>query len=139
MENSFNTVLATIVSRFSADVGTIHKLDKKDNQLHLVAYTHGIPENIIEGVRKIPLGKGIAGTTAQEKKPTVIGDLVTDRTDYVIPIARTAGIQGMMCVPVFDKEEVVGTISVGCVKERQFTEPEIDKLIEIGKELADTF
>ena len=54
------------------------------------------------------------------------------------PGARATGAQGTLCVPVFQGDQVVGTLGIGVRGERTFTEAETADLLAAGRALADT-
>ena len=64
-EGGVRTALEVILGHFRADMGMIHRLNAADQHLELVATSDGIPEPVLAAARRIPLGKGIAGETAQ--------------------------------------------------------------------------
>lgn len=137
MKSSWDTELASIVSRFSADIGTIHKLNTEDEHLYLVCNTPGVPEQVLASISRIPLGKGIAGETAKSRKPVNICNLQTDSGKIAKPGAKATKAEGTICVPVFLGDEVVGTLGLGSFGGHAFTEEEINELIEVGKQLAE--
>jgi signal transduction protein with GAF and PtsI domain len=135
--NELNKVIATITKQFSADVGMIHQLNPKENVLYIIAYTEGFPKEFIEKLHCIPVGKGIAGNTVASKKPIVFSDIVANTSQVIRPGAKVIGIHGMISVPIFSGDDIVGTLGVGFIKKYQASEEEINKLIAIGKGLAD--
>ncbi len=132
----WNDVLAGIVSQFSANVGTLHRLNPDDDHLYLVGVTKGMPEQVLAVTQRIPVGKGIAGTAAKTKEPTTMCNLQTDESGVAKPGAKATKAQGSLCVPVFHGDEVIGTLGIGYFTERDFTEEETDKLLEIGRSIA---
>jgi signal transduction protein with GAF and PtsI domain len=132
----FQAVLNIVLRRFGAEMGMIHWLNATEGHLELVATSHGIPEPVLAASRRIPLGKGIAGATAQSGKPVSICNLQTDTSGVARPGARATGAQGALCVPVFLANQVVGTLGVGVRGERTFSEAETEELLTIGRELA---
>ncbi len=109
----YQGALAAVVRHFGADMGMIHRLNPTDQHLDLVATTAGVPEPVMQAVRRIPLGKGIAGETALTGKPVSMCNLQTDTSGVARPGARATGAQGTLCVPVFQQNRVVGTLGIG--------------------------
>jgi L-methionine (R)-S-oxide reductase len=132
----FHGALAAVVRHFGADMGMIHRLDPADRHLALVATTAGVPEPVLQAARRIPLGKGIAGETALTGKPVSMCNLQTDTSGVARPGAKATGAQGTLCVPVFERDRVVGTLGIGVRGERTFTEGETEELIAAGRALA---
>lgn len=136
MDNFWDSVLSNIVSKFSADIGTLHQLNQKDNHLYLVSHTKGIPPQVLAEIERIQMGKGIAGAAAESRKPVNICNLQTDKGKVARPGAKATNAEGTICVPVFLDDKVVGTLGVASLGGHTFTEQEINELIEIGKGLA---
>ena len=127
--------LASVVSHFGADSGTIHRL-AEDGQLHLAAATQGLPERVIETIRTIPVGKGMAGLAVEQRRPIDACNIQTDASGSVRPGARATGLAGAIVVPVFRGEEAVGALGIGNRAERTFSAAEIDALLEAGRAFA---
>jgi L-methionine (R)-S-oxide reductase len=132
----FQGALAAVVRHFDADMGMIHRLNPTDQHLDLVATTAGVPGPVMQAVRRIPLGKGIAGETALTGKPVSMCNLQTDTSGVARPGARATGAQGTLCVPVFQQDRVVGTLGIGVRGERTFTDAETEELLAAGRALA---
>ena len=130
--------LMAVIRHFGADMGMIHRLNPADRHLELVATSDGVPEPVLTAARRIPLGKGIAGETALTGKPVSMCNLQTDTSGVARPGARATGAQGTLCVPVFQGDQVVGTLGIGVRGERVFTEAETAELQAAGRALADT-
>jgi GAF domain-containing protein len=128
--------LAAVLRHFGADMGMIHRLDPADGHLVLVATSDGVPEPVLAAARRIPLGKGIAGETALTGKPVSMCNLQTDTSGVARPGAKATGAQGTLCVPIFERDQVVGTLGIGIRGERTFTEAETAELLAAGRVLA---
>lgn len=137
MTTLWDSALQELKRQFSVDLGVIHLLNPKKNQLYLIAYSKGLSDKFLDGIREIAVGKGISGNVALTKKPIATHNLIEDAPPSAIPIARTIGVRGMVCVPIFDNQgAVAGTLGLGCYKERTFSEQEINDIIEAAKKLA---
>jgi len=127
----FQSCLGLTIRHFGADSGTLHT--RRGDLLELVASSAGIPEGVLEKIRRIPIGKGMAGLAAERAEPVSTCNLQTDTTGDVRPGARPTGLAGSICVPVFRGEEVVGALGIGNRAEREFTPEEIELLLEAGR------
>ena len=136
MGNKFGETLKAALQHFSAEMGTIHFLNPKDGNLHLIASSAGIPEGMMTAIKKIPPGKGIAGEAAQKKKPVTLCNLQKDTTLNANQ-AKPSGAQAALCVPMLSGEQVLGTFGIGSNKDRVFTDLETAELLEAGKVLAE--
>jgi L-methionine (R)-S-oxide reductase len=132
----FRATLAAVIRHFGADMGMIHRLNPVDRHLELVATSDGVPEPVLAAARRIPLGKGIAGETALTGKPVSMCNLQTDTSGVARPGAKATGAQGTLCVPIFQGDQVVGTLGIGVRGERTFTEAETAELLAAGRVLA---
>ncbi|MBI1784718.1 GAF domain-containing protein, partial [Candidatus Sumerlaeota bacterium] len=70
-EGNLLEILDKTLKRFQCVVGTIHVLDPATGMLKLAAQ-RGIPEMILDKVRMIPIGKGMAGLAAERLEPVQV-------------------------------------------------------------------
>ena len=127
--------LTRILRHFAADSGTIHLLGG-DGVLHLRAASQGIPPVVLETVRRVPIGKGMAGLAVERRQPVSACNLQTDTTGDVRPGARETGLQGSIVVPILQGETAIGALGVANHTERTFTDEETELLLEVGRTLA---
>ena len=99
MDPALSLALAAIVERLSANSGTIHLLGP-DGALHLKAATPGIPQFVLDAVRVVPAGKGMAGLAFERNHPVDACNIQTDASGDVRPGARATGLQGAIVVPI---------------------------------------
>jgi L-methionine (R)-S-oxide reductase len=124
--------LRETLAKFNSETGTIHRLDAQTQLLHLVAQV-GLPPQILEVVKTIPVGKGIAGQVAAENRPVTICNLQTDSSGVAKPGAKQTGVGGALCVPIRDGEKTVGTLGIGTVRPHEYTPDETRELEEIAR------
>ena len=131
---ALESILRETLAQFRADTGTIHRLHQPTQLLHLVAQI-GLPSQLLDVVKTIPVGKGIAGETAAKNRPVTICNLQTDTSGIARPGAKQTG-GGALCVPMRDGEKIVGTLGIGTVHEHEYSAAEINSLQEIANSLA---
>jgi GAF domain-containing protein len=134
-QNPFEKILRDALAQFRSDTGTIHRLDAKAQLLHLVAHA-GLPPQLLDVVKTIPVGKGIAGETVAKNRPVTICNLQTDTSGVARPGAKQTGVGGAVCVPVRSGEKIVGTFGIGTVREHEYAAAEINALQDIANRLA---
>jgi GAF domain-containing protein len=136
-EAALQGALERALARFGAQGGTIHVLD--GSVLRLAAWTKTIPEPVLEAVREVPIGKGMAGMAAQRREPVSTCDLQADNAGGVArPGAKQTGLRGSICIPMIGTDSVVrGTLGVGCADSREFSAAEIAELEAAGAAIAD--
>ena len=126
---------APILARLRADSGTIHLLGD-DGVLHLKAASAGIPQVVLDTIKDVPVGKGMAGLAVERKQPVNACNIQTDTTGDVRPGARVTGLQGSVVVPMLRGNDAIGALGVANRSERTFTAAEESLLVEIGRVLA---
>ena len=127
--------LREVLKQFQSETTTVHLLNS-DKQLLLLAAQVGVPPALLEVVKVIPVGKGIAGQTVERGGPVTICNLQTDTDGVARPGARQTGVGGALCVPLRDDDVIVGTLGVGTVRQHEYTADETKRLEEIGRLLA---
>src|SRR5271154_1344386 len=125
-------ILRETLSQFNSETGTIHVLDPEKQLLHLASQV-GLPPQMLEIVKTIPVGKGIAGQVIAQNKPVTICNLQTDSSGVAKPGAKQTGVGGALCVPLRDGDKTVGTIGIGTIRQHEYTADETRELEEIGR------
>jgi len=131
----WQAVLSTAIAEFSGVTGTLHSLDPVTGMLTLVAH-QGIPPQIMPMIQIIPVGKGIAGVAAQRREPVELCNLQEDLGGVAKEGARATNVQGSLAVPCLDGDKLCGTLGVGLSTPHDFTQEEMDRLMEIGRAVA---
>ena len=132
---SWDLLLTTILTALDADSGTIHIIGE-DGVLHLAAASAGIPQVVLDTVRHVPVGKGMAGLAVQRKQAVNACNIQTDTSGDVRPGARVTGLQGSVVVPILRGDVALGALGVATRRERTFTRDEEELLLEVGRALA---
>lgn len=121
-------VLAAIMGRFPADTGTIHRLD---GDVLVLTAEIGLPPPVVELVRRVPVGKGMAGLAAERNAPVSSCNIQVDTTGDVRPGARQTGVNGAIVVPIRGEDGAVrGTLGIGVQREYEYPEDEVARLVE---------
>ena len=134
-QSDWETMLRATLTQFHSETGTIHRLDAPTQLLHLVAQI-GLPPQLLEVVKTIPVGKGIAGETVAKNRPVTICNLQTDTSGVAKPGAKQTGVGGTLCVPIRNGEKLIGTLGIGTMHEREYSAAEINSLQDIANSLA---
>lgn len=127
--------LERIVQQFGADSGTIHLLED-DGVLHLRAATAGIPQFVLDKVKLVPVGKGMAGLAVQRNAPVNTCNIQTDTTGDVRSGAKATGMEGAIVVPITRDGAAVGALGIANRRERTFTDAEIAELLKLGESIG---
>lgn len=129
--------LMTVLKKFSANIGTIHWLNPNDDFLYLVAHSQGLPKDMLVAIQRIPLQKeSITSTTVREKKTIIIQNLSTSSEKIVLPLEKSIGVGGAICVPIFENKNVIGALGIGFLSEHFFSEQETNNLLKMARALS---
>ena len=123
--------LALILKDFNSETGTIHLLDAAKQELNLAAQI-GLPPALLDIVRVVPVGKGIAGQTVAQGRPVSICNLQTDSGGVARPAAKQTGVGGALCVPLRSGDKIVGALGVGTVRPHEYTADETKRMEAAG-------
>ena len=132
---TLDEALAATLRHFAADSGTVHLLEA-DGVLHLKAASAGIPEFVIQTVRTVPVGKGMAGLAVERDLPVTACNIQTDTSGDVRPGAKATGLEGAIVVPMRRAGKAAGAFGIANRAERTFTDEEQSLLLAIAEHLA---
>ena len=127
--------LTRVLGVLDAETGTVHRL-RADGLLCLEEFSGGIPPGLLPVIRRIPVGKGMAGLAAERGEPVQICNLQTDASGDARPGARATGMRGSICVPMRRRGRTVGVLGVAVAREREFDADETAWLAKAGAVLA---
>ena len=91
------------------------------------------------GAPHVRVGAGFAGRVAERRRPVFINEV--NEISVLNPILREAGVQRLLGVPVFGRDELLGVLHVGSFGARAFTDGDAARLqgaaVEIGTRLSE--
>lgn len=128
-EELFASIVAETRSRLHYDSCAI--LEVSDGQLVFKASSEEFPKELV-GL-KIPLGRGITGRCAQERKVINVGDVLRD-PEY-IP-SGIAGIRSEIACPVISDGELLGVLTVESKQKDPFSEDDVRLLSILSLQVA---
>jgi signal transduction protein with GAF and PtsI domain len=132
---NLDAVLDEVLEHFDCQVGTIHGWDPEARRLHLRAQ-RGIPEHLLERIRVVPAGKGMAGIAAERCQPVQVCNLQSDTSGVARPAARETAMQGSIAVPMLVGADLRGTLGVGKAQAHEFSPAETDLLLAVGRTIG---
>ena len=124
------------IAHLKADSGTVHVKDPARLVL-LLAASRNIPQPVLDIVKEVPWGKGMAGVAVEKLQPVSVCNIQTTTSSDVRPGARGTGMQGALVVPMMHAGRAVGAFGVGCVGDREFTADETSWLLDFAGRLAE--
>jgi len=134
-EANLPTVLDRVLAHFGCVVGTIHRLNPSSGMLELLAH-RGVPKAVLDQVRAIPVGKGMAGLAAQRRQPVQVCNLQTDDSGVAKPGAKLTEMKGSIAVPMLDGQTLRGTLGLARPEEHTFSEDQTRALLGVASLIA---
>src|SRR5688572_3008003 len=132
--DAYERALSETLAHFRAESGTIHRL--REGRLELAAHSRGMPPAVLELIRTIPVGKGMAGLAVERRAPVTACNLQTDGSGDVRPGARATGLRGSIVVPILAADAALGALGIANQAERTFTPAEVELLLAAARILA---
>jgi putative methionine-R-sulfoxide reductase with GAF domain len=132
---TMDLVLTKLLDAFQCQVGTIHTIDASTGMLKLRA-RKGIPDSILDKVRMIPIGKGMAGIAAERKQAVQVCNLQTDTSGVAKPGAKDTKMEGSISAPMMLDGKVYGTVGVGKPIPYEFSDEESAAIMDAGAIIA---
>jgi putative methionine-R-sulfoxide reductase with GAF domain len=128
--------LRAVILQFAAETGTLHVLE--EGRLVLRAIVGDFPPPVMDAIRAIPVGKGMAGLAAERREPVTVCNLQTDVSGDVRPGAKATGMEGAIALPLIASDgRLVGTLGIANRNARTWTEEESALLLAEGRRIAD--
>jgi L-methionine (R)-S-oxide reductase len=125
-EKDLEQWLRDYVQRNGGVAGTVHL--RGSEQLELRAAVN-IPPKVIEIVKQIPKGKGMAGLAWERDQPVHTCNLKSDTTGDVRPGAKAVDANAAVAIPIHDASGALrGVVGIAYMGERDLTETELDGL-----------
>jgi hypothetical protein len=103
----FQSWLESFTAAHGGLAGTVHV--RRGEDLELVASLN-IPPPVVNAVRLVPRGKGMAGLAQVEKKPIQTCNLKEDDTGRIKPGAKAVDARAAVALPVLDAQGEVRAV-----------------------------
>lgn len=97
--SSYQTWLESFAVEHGATAGTVHL--QRGTDLELVAALN-IPPPVVNAVKHVPHGKGMAGLAQVRKAPVQTCNLKEDATGHIKPGAKAVDARAGVALPVLD-------------------------------------
>ena len=129
LDDMMRELLERIRGVLGVERAVVLLLDEEENVL-VVRAAKGFESEVEQRVR-VPIGSGLAGRVAAERRPIAMADIERDEAISHHPIE--AGIRSLLDVPLVVGGRVIGVISIGSKSRRVFATTEIE-LLELAAE-----
>jgi L-methionine (R)-S-oxide reductase len=125
--------LRAYVQRHGGVAGTIHL--RGESALELKAQIN-IPPKVVEIVRQIPRGKGMAGLAWERDEPVHTCNLKSDESGDVRPGAKAVDANAAVAIPIHDRSGGFrGVVGIAYMGERDLEAGELERLTKEAEAL----
>ena len=123
--------IAELTERFvSYQVFAILLVDETKQELYY-RFALGHPDDVVDSLR-VPIGEGIIGTAAAERRPVVVDDVSKD--PRYIDVVKTT--RSELAVPLISKNKVLGVLDIESPEIGYFHEDQVRMLHLLGSQIA---
>jgi two-component sensor histidine kinase/putative methionine-R-sulfoxide reductase with GAF domain len=135
-------VLALVASKVADALGTeacfVYLYDERSDELVLRA-THGTSVEEMTKRPRMRRGEGITGTAAAEQAPVMIPSQAhLDPRFKLFANLPEDQYESILAVPILARERLAGALNVRTLQPREFTQEEIELLVAIADQVAQT-
>ncbi len=134
LDDILRVALDQVLEVMQVEMGVIALLEVEKQEL-VAAVNRGIPPELHQHVKRIKLADALLeGEVVRSGKPAVVDNLMED--PRVMDMARQAGFQCLLCMPLKSKGVVQGLLGMASHQKRAFSESDVDLLMATGSQIA---
>jgi two-component sensor histidine kinase/putative methionine-R-sulfoxide reductase with GAF domain len=138
LEEVLALVASKVADALDADACFVYLYDEQADELVLRA-THGTRVEEMTRTPRMRPGDGITGTAAAERAPIMIAEQAhLDERFKAFPNLPEDQYESILAVPILAREKLAGALNVRTEEPREFSEAEIDLLVAIAAQVAQT-
>src|SRR6188474_3402404 len=138
LEEVLGLVASKVADALEADACFVYLYDEQGDELILRA-THGTRVEEMTRTPRMKPGDGITGTAAAERSPIMIpAQAHLDERFKAFPNLPEDEYESILAVPILARTKLAGALNVRTVEAREFTQAEIDLLVAIAAQVAQT-
>src|SRR5579875_795427 len=133
LEEVYKVALDMTIALENIDMAMIYLVDEYRKEAILQAQRN-IPEDYIRRVERIPYPKGVTWRVINAGRMLNIEDVQKDPD--IGSVGRDLGHHGVLGIPIFLEERVIGVIWFVSYKERKFNQREVSLLSTLGNQIG---
>jgi two-component system, sensor histidine kinase PdtaS len=138
LEEVLSLVAREVADALGADACFVYLYDEQSDELVLRA-THGTRVEEMTGRPRMRPGEGITGTAAASREPVMIAAQAhLDERFKAFPNLPEDEYESILAVPVLARAKLAGALNVRTKDPREFSAAEIDLLLAIAAQVAQT-
>jgi PAS domain S-box-containing protein len=116
------------------DMGTVHLINENGENLDLKYYKE-FPPILIENVKVLKYGEGVAGKSVQLKQPIIVS-IDEYPSTRILPLLREEGVQLTVGIPLLAKGKAIGAITLSSRSIHTLAPRMINLLESIGTQIG---
>ena len=138
LEEVLGLVASKVADALEADACFVYLYDEHADELILRA-THGTRVEEMTRTPRMKPGDGITGTAAAERSPIMIpAQAHLDERFKAFTNLPEDEYESILAVPILAREKLAGALNVRTIEPHQFSDGEIDLLVAIAAQVAQT-
>src|SRR6266536_1320411 len=138
LEEVLSLVASKVADALGADACFVYLYDERSGELVLRA-TYGSRVEEMTGRPRMRPGEGITGSAAAARAPVMIAAQAhLDERFKAFPNLREDEYESILAVPILAREKLAGALNVRTREPREFTPAEVDLLLAIAAQVAQT-
>ncbi len=138
LEEVLGLVASKVAAALEADACFVYLFDERTDELVLRA-THGTSVEEMTRRPRMRPGEGITGSAALERAPIMIpAEAHLDHRFKAFPNLHEEAYESILAVPILARERLAGALNVRTQKPRVFSDDEIELLVAIAAQVAQT-
>lgn len=133
LDELLHEMIERIAEVLDVDTVTVLLVDEQQEGFLVARASAGLDEEVARSVR-VPIGQGFAGRIAAEGQPRSLVDVGDG--DVLNPLLRQRGLRSLLGVPLLVEGKVLGVLHVGSLRDRRFTDADMQFLQVVGDRVA---
>ncbi len=134
LEDILRLIVVVTAEVMKSKICSLWLVDERDRSLKIRA-TQSMSEEYLKE-RSLKWGEGVVGYVAQQNKPVMIYNVLTEPRFKEKELARKEGLVSLLSVPMCVREEVIGVINCYTSFAHKFTKAEVAVLITVANQAA---
>lgn len=138
LEEVLDLVARKVAEALEADACFVYLYDERADELILRA-THGTRVEAMTSRPRMRPGQGITGSAAADRAPIMLpGEAHLDPRYQAFPNLPEDEYESILAVPILAREKLAGALNIRTRRPRAFTDAEIELLLAIAAQVAQT-
>lgn len=134
LEEVLERALEEMLRLSGLETGAIYLLDEAAGELHLKVH-RGLSPGFVGRVKVHPLGHGLTGRAALERRVIVCSDVYKEFPELA-ELARLGGLRSQISLPLSSRGKLIGVLNLNSSKVHTLTEEELRALTLIAERIA---